>query len=66
MTLFFFFLKKNPERNQRTADPFCLTSIGGKMLQMLIRNQMGKPKNRFKLFKGSQHGFTKLLKGGDV
>ena len=39
--------------------PVSLTSVVGKVLETLIKDQMRKHLNKYKLIKGSQHGFTK-------
>ena len=36
-----------------------LTSVVGKVLEILIRDRMRNHLNKYKLIKGSQHGFTK-------
>ena len=43
-------------RNYRSVS---LTSVVGKVLEMLIKGRMGNHLNNFKLVKGSQHRFTK-------
>ena len=37
----------------------CLTSVVGKVLETLIKDQMRNHLNKYKPIKGSQHGFTK-------
>ena len=39
--------------------PVSLTSVVGKVLETLIKDQMRNHLNKYKLIKGSQHGFTK-------
>ena len=39
--------------------PVSLTAVVGKVLQTLIKDQMRNHLNKYKLIKGSQHGFTK-------
>ena len=39
--------------------PVSLTSVVGKLLEILTKDQMRKHLNKYKLIKGSQHGFTK-------
>ena len=39
--------------------PVGLTSVVGKVLETLIKDQMRNHLNKYKLIKGSQHGFTK-------
>ena len=36
-----------------------LTSVVGKVLETLIKDRMRNHLNKYKLIKGSQHGFTK-------
>ena len=39
--------------------PVSLTSVVVKVLETLIKDQMRNHLNKYKLIKGSQHGFTK-------
>ena len=39
--------------------PVSLTSVVGKVLETLIKDQMRNHLNKYKLIRGSQHGFTK-------
>ena len=39
--------------------PVSLTSVVGKVLETLIKDQMRNHLNKYKLIKGRQHGFTK-------
>ena len=51
--------KKGSREELRNYRPVSLTSVVRKVLETLIRGQMRNHLNKYKLIKGSQHGFTK-------
>ena len=53
-------LKKGSREELGNYRPVSSTSVVGKVLETLIKNQMRNHLNKYKLIKGSQHGFTKV------
>ena len=51
--------KKGSREELGNCRPVSLTSVVGKVLETLIKDQMRNHLNKYKLIKGSQHGFTK-------
>ena len=51
--------KKGSREELGNYRPVSLTSVVGKVLKTLIKDQMRNHLNKYKLIKGSQHGFTK-------
>ena len=51
--------KKGSREELGNYRPVSLTSVVGKVLETLIRDQMRDHLNKYKLIKGSQHGFIK-------
>ena len=51
--------KKGPREELGNYRPVSLTSVGGKVLETLIKDRMRNHLNKHKLIKGSQRGFTK-------
>ncbi len=51
--------KKGSREELGNYRPVSLTSVVGKVLETLIKDQMRNHLNKYKLIKGSQHGFTK-------
>ena len=51
--------KKGSREELGNYRPVSLTSVVGKVLETLIKDQMRNYLNKYKLIEGSQHGFTK-------
>ena len=51
--------KKGSREELGNYRPVSLTSVVGKLLETLIKDQMKNHLNKYKLIKGIQHGFTK-------
>ena len=51
--------KKGSREELGNYRPVSLTSVVGKVLETLIKDQMRNHLNKYKLIKDSQHGFTK-------
>ena len=51
--------KKGSREELGNYRPVSLTSVVGKVLETLIKDQMRNQLNKYKRIKGSQHGFTK-------
>ena len=51
--------KKGSREELGNDRPVSLTSVVGKVLETLIKDKMRNHFNKYKLIKGSQHGFTK-------
>ena len=52
-------VKKGSREELGNYRPVSLTSVAGKLLETLIRDQMSNHLNKCKLIKGSHYGFTK-------
>ena len=52
-------IKKGYREELGNYRPVSLTSVVGKVLETLIKDRMRNHLNKYKLIKGSQHGFTK-------
>ena len=51
--------KKGSREELGNYRPVSLTSVVGKVIETLIKDWMRNHLNKYKLIKGSQHGFTK-------
>ena len=51
--------KKGSREELGNYRPLSLTSVVGKVMETLIKDWMRNHLNKYKLIKGSQHGFTK-------
>ena len=51
--------KKGSREELENYKPVSLTSVVGKVLEALIKDRMRNHLNKYKLIKGSQHGFTR-------